>query len=105
MKYSKDVERAIKESKEIAIEIQSKTIRPEHLFLALIENEDSMAYLTLKDMKLNIDAIKQTLKDWSNAVQGQIGLSKLRSNSVISLDLETDKILKYAIKSFISVLS
>lgn len=98
MKYSKDVEKAIKESKDIAIEISSKTIRPEHLFLALINNDQSNAYSILYELNLNIDAIKQTLKDWSLAIQSQIGLVKLRSNAAISLDSETDKILKSAME-------
>jgi len=98
MKYSKDVEKAIKESKEIAIEINSKTIRPEHLFLALINNQESNAYNILYEMNLNIDAIKQTLKDWSVAIQSQIGIVKLRSNAAISLDPETDRILKSAME-------
>lgn len=96
MNYTKEVEVAIKRSKEIAIEIKSKTIRPEHLFLAFIENQESQAYQVIRDLNLNIDAISITLKEWSVALQTQIGEFKLRSNSVISLDLQTDKILKNA---------
>jgi ATP-dependent Clp protease ATP-binding subunit ClpC len=95
MKYTKDVERAIKESKNIALEIKSKTIRPEHLFLAILENENSKAYAILHGMNLNIDAIKQTIKDWSNSIQSQIGLFNQKEKSpVIALDIETEKILK-----------
>lgn len=94
MKYSTEVESAIKQSKQIAIDVNSKTIRPEHLFLALINDNDSEIYLMLHKMNLNISAIKQTLNDWSLTLQQQIGLVKLRSNSVINLDNETQKILK-----------
>jgi len=96
MKYTKDVEKAIKKSKEIAVEIKSKTIRPEHLFLALIENEDSNAYQVLHDLNLNIEAIKQTVKDWSFSLQSRITPIKedtLPSNKIL-LDIETDRILK-----------
>ena len=96
MKYSKETEKAIKESKDIAIEFDSKTIRPEHLFLSLISDEDSKTYNLLREMNLNIDAIKKTLEDWSKALQSQIGLFKTKS-SVISLDLETNNILKNSI--------
>ena len=94
MNYSKEVELAIKKSKEIAIQIKSKTIRPEHLFLGLIDDEESISYQIIRDLNLNIQAISQTLKDWSSAIQTQIGEAKLRSNSVISLDIVTDDILK-----------
>ena len=94
MKYSKEVERAIKKSKAISLEIKSNSIRPEHLFLALISDEESEAYRVLHDLDLNIDAIHKTLKDWSIAFQEQFGHSK---NSAISLDIETDKILKEAV--------
>ena len=39
MKYTKDVEKAIKDSKKIAIGIGSNTIRPEHLFLAFFQKK------------------------------------------------------------------
>ena len=97
MKQSKEVEKAIIESKAIAFEIKSKTIRPEHIFLAFINDEESTVYHVLHDMNLNIDAIKKTLKDWSIALQYQIGEFKLKSNSVIALELETTKILKKSI--------
>jgi len=95
MKQSKSVEESIKSSKQIAIGIGSNTIRPEHLFLALV-NEDPKIYSLLEDI-LNVENVKQTLHDWSLAYQYQIGINKLRSNSKISLDSETDKILKNAI--------
>ena len=41
MNYTKEVENAIKKSKIVAIGIGSKTIRPEHLFLAFIDDEQS----------------------------------------------------------------
>ena len=91
MKYSKEVEKAIKKSKEIALEIGSKTIRPEHLFLALLSDEKSNAYRILYDMQLNIDAIRITLKDWSVVLQQQIGIFNLKT---ITLDFETDRILE-----------
>lgn len=94
MEYSNEVAKAIKDSKSIAIEIGSKTIRPEHLFLALINNDESDAYQVLRELNLNIDAIKQTLKTWSSNYQYQIGINKLRSNSVITLDSQTEDILK-----------
>ncbi len=94
MEYSNEVAKAIKESKVIAIEIGSKTIRPEHLFLALISDDESEAYQVLREMNLNIDAIKLTLKSWSNQYQYQIGVNKLRSNSAIALDSQTEEILK-----------
>jgi ATP-dependent Clp protease ATP-binding subunit ClpC len=94
MKYSKEVEKAIKKSKAISLDIKSNTIRPEHLFLALISDEDSEAYRILHDLDLHIDAIYKTLKDWSFAFQDQLGHS---TNSAISLDVETDRILKSAV--------
>ena len=100
MEYSSEVAKAITDSKIIAIEIGSKTIRPEHLFLALIESEESEAYQVLRDMNLNIDAIKQTLKSWSSQYQYQIGVNKLRSNSVINLDAQTEDIIKNKSKIF-----
>jgi ATP-dependent Clp protease ATP-binding subunit ClpA len=94
MKYTKDVEKAIKKSKEIAIEIKSKSIRPEHLFLALIDNEKSNAYMILHEMNLNISAIKDTLKEWSSSIQSKIGFS-IKTDKIV-LDIETDKIINKA---------
>ena len=98
MKQSKDVELAIKESKKIAIAIGSNKIRPEHLFLAMIENEESEVYKVLLDIGIDMVEVKKTLTIWSNEVQNQIGIQKLRSNAIIGLSVETDKILKDAIK-------
>jgi ATP-dependent Clp protease ATP-binding subunit ClpC len=93
MRYSQDVERAIKESKVIAIEIKSRTIRPEHLFLALINNVESNVYIFLHDMDLNISAIKQTCKDWSLDLQSKI-FYNVEDDGKIALDIETERILK-----------
>ena len=84
---------AIKKSKIVAIGIGSKTIRPEHLFLAFIDDEQSDVYSLLREMNLNIDAIKSTLKDWSNTYQYKLGVFSLKVNSIIALDSETKKIL------------
>ena len=96
MKQSKDVEVAIKQSKQIAITIGSKTIRAEHLFLALINDKESDVFKLMDNMNLNIGAIKQTLNDWSVAFQTTMGVFKSRSNAVIALDIETERILKSA---------
>ena len=106
MKYSKEVERVIKESKIIAIGFGSKAIRPEHLFLSMIQrrndkgdwvnDEESDTYSLLHDMDLNIDAIIQTLKEWSIALQNHLPSTKLKSNSIILMDFETQSILKQA---------
>ena len=94
MNYSTEVQKAIKDSKAIAIGVKSKSIRPEHLFLALINDEECEAYQILREMNLNIIAIKQTLKDFSVSLQLQIGEVDSKKNAVIPLDLETEKILK-----------
>ena len=62
MKYNKQVELAMKNSKKIAIQIHSKSIRTEHLFMAMIDDEDSDAYQILRDMNLNIKAIRDIVR-------------------------------------------
>ena len=72
MKYSKEVGKAIKESKEIAIGINSKEIRPEHLFLALtqkkdsngvwINNESSKIYKILHEMNTSVQPVSLSPK-------------------------------------------
>ena len=94
MKYTKQVELAMKNSKKIAIQINSNSIRPEHLFMAIIDDEETEAYQVLRDMNLNIEAIRKTLFEWSIAYQKNIGEVKHRNNAVLPLDLETEKILK-----------
>lgn len=96
MNYSRDVETFIKASKNVALDANSNSIRPEHLFLAMLE-KDSVAYNYLKDENLNIDAIKQTLTEWSAEIQYQIDrefkdLTDRKLN--VSLDPETSSILK-----------
>jgi len=97
MNYSKEVEEVIKLSKGIAIIIQSNTIRPEHLFLAMIDEEYSEASNIMRDLNLNINAIKSTIRDWSKDLQKQNGLNSLRKNASIPLELETEKILKESV--------
>jgi len=94
MNYSKEVEEVIKKSKDIAIKIKSKSIRPEHLFLSMIDDEYSDASQIMRDLNLNIDAIKKTISEWSSVMQEQIGVNSLRKNASIPLELETEKILK-----------
>jgi len=94
MKYSKEVEKAIKDSKTLALEIGSSSIRPEHLFLAFVNNKQSEIYKILRDMNLNIDAIKTTLIDWSNTLEKSPTSSKVRT---MSLNVSTKKILELAV--------
>jgi ATP-dependent Clp protease ATP-binding subunit ClpC len=96
MRQSKEVESAIKESKKIAIEINSNVIRPEHLFLAFLSNKDSGVYQVLNELNLNISAIEETLKNWSFAYQSQLGVKK--NITKVSLDINTENILKEAIE-------
>lgn len=96
MNYSEEVLLAIKRGKQIATEIKSNTIRPEHLFLALIEDDQGSCYNILQDLNLNIDAIKTTMMDWSYAKQIRDGLYNGRGE--IKLEKETDKILNKAME-------
>jgi len=98
MEYTKEVGLAIKESKEIAIKIKSNKIRPEHLFLALINNEESKVYNLLYTTNLNIDAIKHTLLEWSDQVQSKIGYSKITSSTIIELHSETESIFQDSVE-------
>lgn len=103
IKYSREVAKSINDSKEIAKVINSKTIRPEHLFLAFIQtrnesgvwidDEDSEIYRLLNELQLNVEAIRQTLMDWSIDAQRKLIVNK---SSTISLDIETNKILENA---------
>lgn len=94
MKYSKEVEDSIKRSKEIAIETNSNTIRPEHLFLSMIEDQNSKCYGIMREINLNIGAIKQTLLEWTKNLAYQMNVVKSKKNNNISLDPETNIILK-----------
>ena len=57
MEYTKEVGLAIKESKEIAIKIKSNKIRPEHLFLALINNEESLIIIPVSSVVVRAIAL------------------------------------------------
>jgi len=91
MNYSKEVEEVIKLSKEIAINIRSKSIKPEHLFLAMIDDDHSETSEILRDLNLNIGAIKQTIRELSTSEQP--GINTLRKNASIPIDSSTEKIL------------
>lgn len=88
MNYSKEVEIIIKNSKNIALSNQSATINPEHIFLSMISDKNSITYQLLKDENLNIDAIKQTLIEWS---EHNDQLDLLKTN--VTLNIETSSIL------------
>ena len=91
MNYSKEVEEVIKLSKEIAINIRSKSIKPEHLFLAMIDDDHSETSEILRNLNLNIGAIKQTIRELSTSEQP--GINTLRKNASIPIDSSTEKIL------------
>ena len=98
MKYSKEVELAIRQSKNIAIEIRHNKIMPEHLFLALLDNdsedsEHTETYRLFRDMNLNISAISQTLKDWSIVYQSKNN-SGVFDKKKIKMDIDTSIILE-----------
>jgi len=104
IEYSKEVAKSINISKDIAKSISSKTIRPEHLFLANLQkrddsgnwvnDEESDIYQLLNDMQLNIGAIRQTLLEWSIHFESKRLITV--KGSVIALDAETTKILENA---------
>jgi ATP-dependent Clp protease ATP-binding subunit ClpC len=96
MNYSKEVEIAIKNSRIFALEVFSNTIRPEHLFLAMIDDKNSESYKILYEEKLHIKAVKQTLRDFSVDLQRSLGFHENDEKTVIPLDIETEKILKNA---------
>ena len=96
MNYSKEVEIAIKNSRIFALEVFSNSIRPEHLFLAMIDDKNSESYKILYEEKLHIKAVKQTLHDFSVDLQRSLGYHENDEKTVIPLDIETEKILKNA---------
>jgi ATP-dependent Clp protease ATP-binding subunit ClpC len=98
MNYSKNVEIAIKNSRIFALEYFSNTIRPEHLFLAMMDDKNSVTYRIFYEEKLNIDGVIKTIKDFSIDLQRKIGMYEVDKNSTIPLDVETESILKYAEK-------
>lgn len=98
MNYSKNVEIAIKNSRIFALEYFSNTIRPEHLFLAMIDDKNSVTYRIFYEEKLNIDGVIKTIKDFSIDLQRKIGIYEVDKNLTIPLDVETESILKYAEK-------
>ncbi len=63
MNFNKDVDRVISNSKTIALEYKSVEIEPEHLFLALIDDENFRAYQILKEIDIRISTIKKTIQD------------------------------------------
>lgn len=92
MKYSIELEKAIKRSKEIAMELGSVKIKPDHLFLAMIDDEESITFKILKDvMGFNVNEIRRTIEVWSKENAISLGNN-------ISLDIETDRILKKSLE-------
>ena len=91
MKHSEDFEKTINDSKDVATKLGSSEIRPEHLFLAMMNNTDSNAFNILAEFRVNVDEVKKTISQWS-AHQSQQSTSRIKTK--VSLDHETDKILK-----------
>jgi ATP-dependent Clp protease ATP-binding subunit ClpA len=81
MNYSKNVEIAIKNSRIFALEYFSNTIRPEHLFLAMMDDKNSVTYRIFYEEKLNIDGVIKTIKDFSIDLQRKIGMYEVDKNS------------------------
>lgn len=91
MNYSKNVEKAIVNSKKYAIEILSKTIKPEHLFLAMIEDKNTKTYEFFYNENFNMKSLRNTILETSIYEQQKIGIFNEKTKR---LDIETEHILK-----------
>lgn len=94
MNFNKDVDRVIRNSKTIALEYKSSEIEPEHLFLALIGDENFRAYQVLEEIDIRIPTIRKTIQD-SLVMRNQIEHVQLKDRKdKIQLSQEVTQILE-----------
>ena len=94
MNFNKDVDRVINNSKTIALEYKSSEIEPEHLFLALIDDENFRAYQVLQEIEIRIPKIKKTIQE-TLIMKNQIEHIQLKDRKdKIQLSQEVTKILE-----------
>ena len=89
MNLTNDVDKAIAKSKKIALDYKSSIITPEHLFLALIDDENFSAYQVLEEFSIKIDTVRKNIQDILRQYQGSINRKKS-----LSLSNEVEIILK-----------
>ena len=94
MNFNKDVDRVIQNSKTIALEYKGNEITPEHLFLALIDDENYSAYRVLEEINIQVTTIKKTIQD-TLVTQNQFEhIQTISRKGKISLSKEVTKILE-----------
>jgi len=94
MNFNKDVDSVIKNSKTIALEYKSSEIEPEHLFLALIGDENFRAYQVLEEIDIRIPTIRKTIQD-SLVMRNQFDhIQIIERKDKVQLSQEVTKILE-----------
>ena len=97
MKINTDVEKCISKSKEYATKFETdNSILPEHLFLALIDNDEYSSVKKLKKYGINIDSIRTTLEGFLSTYQAYVKVTN--NNSSVKLSIAVDTIFKLSEK-------
>ena len=94
MNLTIDVEKAIKKSKQFALDYKSNQIDAEHLFLALIDDENFTSYREMMELGVDIITVRKSVKDILTFRQQTIITLSDNTKGSITFSPEVDAILK-----------
>lgn len=89
--FTPEIKQAISRSKQEAVRLGHSFVGPEHLLLGVISMEDSLAIRVLKNLKVDLNALRETLEE---NIQRHAGDNSGKSISKMPLNYQADKVLK-----------
>jgi ATP-dependent Clp protease ATP-binding subunit ClpC len=89
--FTPEIKQAISRSKQEAVRLGHAYVGPEHLLLGVLSMEDSLSIKVLKNLSVDLAALRESLQD---NVQRSGGESSGNSISKMPLNYQADKVLK-----------
>lgn len=89
--FTPEIKQAISRSKQEAVRLGHSYVGPEHLLLGVISMEDSLAIKVLKNLKVDLASLRESLEE---NVQRYAGDDSGKSISRMPLNYQADKVLK-----------
>jgi len=86
-RFTKRARRAVERSAELAVEKHASRVRPEHLFLALLDDPDNLALRVLADLGAPADRLREELERRRGRYVDGLGDEDAEALATIGIDL------------------
>src|SRR5687767_8983714 len=86
-RFTKRARRAVEQSAEIAVGLHAAHVRPEHLFLALVDEPDNLALRVLADLGAPADRVREELERRRSRYVDGLGEEDAEALATIGIDL------------------